>query len=63
MKTFNEIAAEYAPYHKMPEFLKGVDDYMDGAPVIEDWCSGVAQQAYDRGRNAAMRFTRQHGGR
>jgi hypothetical protein len=29
MKTFNEIASEYAPYHTLPAFRKGTEDYMD----------------------------------
>jgi hypothetical protein len=61
MKTFNEIAAEYAPYHQLPAFAKGAEDYMDG--VFESSLTGVEAQAWDRGSEAAMRFTRQSGGR
>jgi hypothetical protein len=63
MKTFNEIAAEYAPYHQMKEFQVGAQDYMDGNHRNGDNYNGVAGQAWDRGANAAMRFTQQHGGK
>jgi hypothetical protein len=63
MKTFPEIAAEYAPYDTLPEFQLGSQDYMDRRhdnPFgIEQ---GLKAQAWDRGAEAAMRFTRQHGG-
>jgi hypothetical protein len=62
-KTYPEIAAEYAPYHTMTAFAKGTSAYMnrvfDNPYSIEQ---GVKAQAWDRGLEAAMRFTRQHGG-
>jgi hypothetical protein len=61
-KTFNEIAAEYAPYHTLPAFAKGAEDYMD-SKFDCPFAGGVDGQAWDRGMEAAMRFTRQHGGR
>lgn len=60
MRTFNEIAADYAPYYRAVEFQKGAEDYMDRKPRIENFCTGYAQQAYDRGAEAAMKFTRQY---
>jgi hypothetical protein len=60
MKTFNEIAAEYAPYHTMQAFQLGAQDYMDRAPLRD--FPDVDGQAYDRGAEAAMRYTRQKGG-
>jgi hypothetical protein len=60
MKTFPEIAAEYAPYHTLREFQIGSQDYMDGNHRNGDHYDGVAGQAWDRGHEAAMRFTRQY---
>jgi hypothetical protein len=33
MKTFNEIAAEYRPYHTIAAFQIGAQDYMDGRHI------------------------------
>jgi hypothetical protein len=63
MKTFNELAHEYRPYHEMPAFQKGAEDYMDGnyaCPYAEPH-QGLQAQAWDRGLECAMRFTQQHG--
>lgn len=43
---------DYAPYHTFPEFHHGYFDYLDG--VLSE-LHGVAAQAYDRGREYAMR--------
>jgi hypothetical protein len=63
-KTFNQIAAEYAPYHTMKEFAEGYADYLEHRYQDryrrED--QGLQAQAWDRGMEAAMRFTRQFGG-
>jgi hypothetical protein len=59
-RTFNEIAADYAPYNNFPEFNKGVQDYMDR--IARNMGDGVAAQAYDRGAEAAMKYCRQFGG-
>ena len=64
MKTFNELAYEYRPYHEMPAFAQGVSAYMDrnyACPYSEP-SEGVKAQAWDRGAECAMRFTHQHGG-
>jgi len=46
------FADEYAPYHTMAAFRAGVDDYQ-----TERWSEyrGFEAQAYDRGRECAMR--------
>jgi hypothetical protein len=44
MKTFNEIAAEYAPYHSLREFQIGSQDYMDGNHRNGGHYDGVAGQ-------------------
>jgi len=49
--------AEYAPYHLMPEFEYGYDDYGSGSPPLES-LGGIRQQAYDRGLECAMRAIR-----
>jgi hypothetical protein len=51
----NDVAHEYAPYHKLPEFKIGFDDYLAGRRQRLD---GVEGQAYDRGAECAMRVTR-----
>jgi hypothetical protein len=51
------LRAEYAPYHLMPEFQSGFDDYARDYPPAE-YDSGVAQQAYDRGYECAMKVFR-----
>ena len=63
MKTFPELAEEYAPYHTFPAFQRGAQDYMDGIYECPYGSGGVDGQAWDRGAEAAMRFCRQHGGR
>jgi hypothetical protein len=60
-KTYQEIAQEYAPYNSRPEFQRGAEDYMDLR--LNNPFRGVSAQAWDRGAECAMRFTRQHGGR
>jgi hypothetical protein len=45
----------------MKEFQFGAQDWMDGNYRNGDDYSGVAGQAWDRGSEAAMRFTRQQG--
>jgi hypothetical protein len=42
-------------------FQFGAQDWMDGNYRNGDDYSGVAGQAWDRGSEAAMRFTRQQG--
>ena len=62
MKTFNEIAAEFAPYNTMAAFRLGAEAYRNGraadCPFSAD---SVAAQAWDRGACAEMRFAAQHG--
>lgn len=61
-KTFNEFAHEYRPYDTMPAFMEGAEAYMErryNNPYGVD--QGLRAQAWDRGRECAMRFTRQHG--
>jgi hypothetical protein len=60
MKTFNELAHEYRPYHEMPAFQKGAEAYMDRNYECP-YSDGLRVQAWDRGMECAMRFTRQHG--
>lgn len=61
-KTFNEIANEYRPYNTFPAFQRGSEDYMD-SKFDCPFTNGLEVQAWDRGMEAAMRFTRQTGGR
>jgi hypothetical protein len=63
MKTFNQLAAEYAPYHTLAAFRRGAQDYMDGNFTCPYGSAGVDGQAWDRGMEAAMRYARQYGGR
>jgi hypothetical protein len=56
MRSFNEIAATYAPYHTMPAFQEGAEAYAKGR--YDNPFQGVAAQAWDRGLEAAMRFAR-----
>jgi hypothetical protein len=51
------LAADYAPYHTMPAFQFGFDDYQDGDNAAAGF-HGAAGQAYDRGREFAMRCNR-----
>ena len=62
-KTFPEIAAEYAPYHTMQAFQVGAEAFMDHRYTHRYSSDSVEAQAWDRGHEAAMRFTKQHGGR
>jgi hypothetical protein len=57
-KTFNEIAQEYIPYHTLKAFQIGSQDYMDGN-YNNPYGDGYEAQAWDRGMEAAMRFTSQ----
>ena len=59
-KSYREIAAEYRPYDTHPAFHKGAEDYMDGRHDCP--FRGVSAQAWDRGHEAAMRYTRQLAG-
>lgn len=56
-QTFNQIAAEYAPYNLFPEFQHGAEAYMDR--LYTNPYDNVAAQAWDRGAEAAMKYTRQ----
>jgi hypothetical protein len=58
--TFPQIAAEYAPYHTMLAFQVGAEDYMDSHFQNPFGSSSVEAQAWDRGAEAASRFTHQH---
>ena len=58
-RTFPQIAAEYAPYHTMLAFQVGAEDYMDGHFQNPFGSSSVEAQAWDRGAEAANRFTHQ----
>jgi hypothetical protein len=60
IRTFNNIAAEYAPYDQMPAFMEGATAYMERR-YDQPYGDSVAGQAWDRGMECAMRFTRQHG--
>jgi hypothetical protein len=48
------MPSEYAPYHRMPEFKQGRQDY--GGKLRE--YENVQAQAYDRGLEFAMRLLR-----
>jgi hypothetical protein len=61
-KTFTQLAEEYHPYHTFPAFQKGAEDYMDHVHTCP-FTNGLDVQAWDRGLECAMRFTRQYGGR
>ena len=52
----DRIAKTYAPYHTLPAFWQGVEDY--GHRNWSHHYTGVQGQAYDRGLNTAMRFQR-----
>jgi hypothetical protein len=51
---------DYRPYHQMPEFDEGIDDYMQGrySNPYTDPRDGVKTQAHDRGSEYAMRVVR-----
>jgi hypothetical protein len=53
----SELLNEYYPYNHTPAFHEGWDDYF--AMKMTDRYDGVAGQAYDRGAEAAMRWSRQ----
>jgi hypothetical protein len=55
--TVEDIAAEYAPYHKMQGFRQGVRDYGLCRYAAENY-DGVYGQAYDRGAECAIRVAR-----
>ena len=59
MKTYTELAAEYAAYHTMKEFQLGIEAYAKG-DFVNNPFDGVAAQAYDRGAEAAMKWRRLH---
>lgn len=63
-RTYLEIAAEYAPYDRFSEFQEGATAYMERRydNPYDGAAQGVKAQAWDRGLEAASRFTRQHGG-
>ncbi len=50
------LKAEYAPYHTMFAFHQGLEDYGTFRRSVQ--VTGVDQQAYDRGLEAAMRIKR-----
>jgi hypothetical protein len=54
--TIQDIAHEYAPYHKMAGFHRGWLDYQAGRMATPS--EGVEGQAYDRGAECAMRVQR-----
>jgi hypothetical protein len=58
-----EIKASYAPYDTLPAFYEGVVDYGDGNYANpydgrHEPGAGVAAQAWDRGLEAASRWSR-----
>jgi hypothetical protein len=55
--TLEELKAQYAPYHTMPQFARGFADYQAGHPDYQ-YAGDVDQQAYDRGAECAMRWER-----
>ena len=60
-QTKRPMAADYAPYHQLPAFDEGIDDYMSGRfdnPYDGDPRQGLAAQAWDRGSEYAMRVVR-----
>jgi hypothetical protein len=60
------MPADYAPYHTMPAFDEGIDDYMNGCfenPYDGKPREGVNAQAWDRGSEYAMRVVRHNEGR
>jgi hypothetical protein len=52
------MPADYAPYHVLPAFDEGIDDYMSGRFENPHGTTSVAAQAYDRGSEFAMRVIR-----
>lgn len=55
--TLDELCAEYAPYDRMVEFKEGFVDYQIG--IDHKYYSGTKAQAYDRGRECAMRWAKE----
>jgi hypothetical protein len=52
-------ATDYAPYHTFPAFKQGFDEYGTFFLASEkgpSFANGVDEQAYDRGREYAMRL-------
>jgi hypothetical protein len=58
MNLTNDEIERYRPYHTMPEFKHGYDDYVAGRVPAWD-IPNVAGQAYDRGAELAMRRSMQ----
>jgi hypothetical protein len=58
-KTFPELAATFAPYHTMPGFQRGHEDYMDGNHDNPFDPNSLQAQAWTRGHMAAALFTQQ----
>jgi hypothetical protein len=54
-QTYFEISVAYAPYHTMPAFRKGAEDYMDS----KNECpfTGLDARVWDRGNECASRFS------
>lgn len=50
------IKSQYAPYDKMIEFSIGMGAYQNGCYEAPKGFSGVQQQAFDRGLEAAMKI-------
>jgi hypothetical protein len=52
-------AEDYAPHHELAEFWHGYWDYNAGKLTTFEEDGEEAQQAYDRGREFAMRLKRE----
>jgi hypothetical protein len=54
------MPTDYAPYHTLPAFDEGIDDYMSGQfeNPYADPRDGVKAQAWDRGSKYCMRVIR-----
>ena len=55
VKLSPEEVQRYAPYHTVPEFWDGFDDYNEGHLQHDHGHSGLGGQAYDRGVECATR--------
>jgi hypothetical protein len=59
-RTARPMPTDYAPYHTLPAFDEGIDDYMSGRydNPYTDPRDGLKAQAHDRGSEYAMRVRR-----
>lgn len=60
MKTFMQIASEYGAYARLPAFTEGVRAYVECGWAPCPYGRGTVEaQAWDRGYEAARRYSRE----